>query len=233
MDIFDEDICQPFAKHGHLRSRSTEASRSVEEPDPPVPPAAETDTVAAAATAVPSAGPVPSLGPQVFHMASDESQDEGAGEDSDGDFFPDFPVRKEPEASANLEESSWMAQDVKMADDAQPQTQAAGEEEPQQQRFENSEGASTFSAQPPVAPEKLSEPEPASAQPQATPPASDPDPTLFTDPEKAGVQRIYIFVSGIRRAMSTHSSLPRASIAHYNLVKLPDACFSSYTQLAY
>lgn len=167
-------------------SRSTEASRSVEEPDPPVPPAAETDTVAAAATAVPSAGPVPSLGPQVFHMASDESRDEGAGEDSDGDFFPDFPVRKEPEASANLEKSSWMAQDVKMADDAQPQTQAAGEEEPQQQRFENSEGASTFSAQPPVAPEKLSEPEPASAQPPVTPPASDPDPTLFTDPEKDG-----------------------------------------------
>ena len=206
IDIFDEDISQPFAKHGHLRSRSTEASRSVEEPDPPVPPA-ETDTVAAAATAVPSAGPVPSLGPQVFHMASDESQDEGAGEDSDGDFFPDFPVRKEPEASANLEESSWMTQDVKMADDAQPQTQAAGEEELQQQTFENSEG-STFSAQPPVAPEKLSEPEPASAQRPATPPASDPDPTLFTDPEKAGVQRIYIFVSGIRRAMSTHSSLP-------------------------
>jgi hypothetical protein len=121
-------------------------------------------------------------------MASDESVDEGGA-----DSFPDFPVAK---------------QDVKMADDAQPQTQAAGEEEPQQQRFENSEGASTFSAQPPVAPEKLSEPEPASAQPPVTPPASDPDPTLFTDPEKAGVQRIYIFVSGIRRAMSTHSSLP-------------------------
>ena len=212
MDIFDEDICQPFAKHGHLRSRSTEASRSVEEPDPPVPPAAETDTVAAAATAVPSAGPVPSLGPQVFHMASDESRDEGAGEDSDGDFFPDFPVRKEPEASANLEESSWMAQDVKMADDAQPQTQAAGEEEPQE-RFETGlrmvgHPHSQHSLQlhqrswP-----KLAEAEPASVQP-STPPASDLDPTLFTDPEKAGGQRIYIFVSEISRAMLTHSSLP-------------------------
>ena len=103
---------------------------------PPVPP--ETDTVAAAAaaaTAVPSARPVPGPGPQGYRTAPDESADEG-GDDS----FPDFPVAK---------------QDVKMADDAQPQTQAAGEEEPQE-RFENG-GTSTFSAQPPAAPEKLAE----------------------------------------------------------------------------
>ena len=162
---------------------------------PPVPPAAaaETDTVAAAAaTAVPSARPVPGPGPQGYRMASDESADEG-GDDS----FPDFPVAK---------------QDVKMADDAQPQTQAAGEEEPQE-RFENG-GTSTFSAQPPAAPEKLAEAEPASVQPPSTPPASDLDPTpLFTDPEKAGGQRIIYFcikdqqsyVNPFQPAMSLYS----------------------------
>ena len=157
---------------------------------PPAAATAEMDTVAAA-TAIPSGELVPSPGPQVFHMASDdESQDEGAAEDSDGDFFPDFRLRKEPEGccdSANLEEPSPTA-DVNMAD-AQPQSQAA-EEEPQRERFEDSEGPSTFSAKPPAAPEKLAEAEPASAQPPSTPPASDPDPTLFTDPEKAGAQRI-------------------------------------------
>ena len=35
-------------------------------------------------------GPAPS-GPEVFHMASDDSQDEAGGEVSDNDFFPDFP----------------------------------------------------------------------------------------------------------------------------------------------
>ena len=169
------------------------ASRSVDLV-PPVPPAAaaETDTVAAAATAVPSAGPVPGPGPQVYRMASDESVDEG-GDDS----FPDFPVAK---------------QDVKMADDAQPQTQAAGEEEPQE-RFEiglrmvgHPHSQHSLQLHQRSWP-KLAEAEPASVQP-STPPASDLDPTLFTDPEKAGGQRIYIFVSEISRAMLTHSSLP-------------------------
>jgi hypothetical protein len=99
-----------------------------------------------------------------------------------------------------------------MADDAQPQTQAAGEEEPQE-RFENG-GTSTFSAQPPAAPEKLAEAEPASVQPPSTPPASDLDPTpLFTDPEKAGGQRIIYFcikdqqsyVNPFQPAMSLYS----------------------------
>ena len=78
---------------------------------PPVAATAETDTVAAAATGVPSAGPVPGTGPQVFDMATDDSEDEGAGEDSDGDFSPDFPAGPQVFDMASKDESEDEGED--------------------------------------------------------------------------------------------------------------------------
>lgn len=62
-----------------MRSRCAEAP----------PPAPEIDSTPAKPSDSQPPGPAPT-GPEVFHMASDDSQDE-AGEVSDNDFFPDFP----------------------------------------------------------------------------------------------------------------------------------------------
>jgi len=77
---------KPGEPKGLLISKLRQAmSRCAEAP----PPAPEIDSTPAKPSDSQPPGPAPT-GPEVFHMASDDSQDE-AGEVSDNDFFPDFP----------------------------------------------------------------------------------------------------------------------------------------------
>ena len=145
-----------------LRSRSADARSEEMEVQvpvaPPSPPASKADPP----------------GPEVFRMASDESQDEAEAE-SDGDFFPDFSARKEGREAAK-EESSWKNPSEDGMDGSGPQMERSGAEEPRPKSFDGE--TSTFS--PKASDEKQADPE----KHPSTPPSSNHDQTL--DPDKAG-----------------------------------------------